>query len=81
LHRGRWYIRFRVWQPDGDGNWLARSEVSGDGTVSNTAFVLASLPTADETDGAQVWCPDCRLNGIAGVEAFWRSSASRWTDS
>jgi hypothetical protein len=69
------------WQPDGHGNWHASSEVSGGGAVSNTAFTLASLPTANETDGAQVWCSDCRLNGIAGVEAFWHSSVSRWTDS
>ncbi|OAG73512.1 hypothetical protein A0J51_00980 [Gluconobacter japonicus] len=43
------------------------------------SFTLNSLPTADD-DGAQVWCSDCKLNGITGVAAYWHASASKWTD-
>lgn len=46
--------------------------------VSSTS--LNSLG-AGTIDGQQRWCSNCKLNGITGVEAYWHSSASKWTDS
>lgn len=51
------------------------------GTSSDQGYSLSSLPTANIADGAHAWCSDCKLNGISGVEAYWHSSANKWTDS
>ncbi|GLP91925.1 hypothetical protein [Gluconobacter frateurii] len=44
------------------------------------SFTLNSLPTADD-DGAQVWCSDCKVNGVVGVPVWWHASVSGWRDS
>lgn len=58
--------------------------ISGDLEVSkqsiNGAYSLKSLPLRGFRDGAHVWCTDCRLNGIRGVEVFWHSSVGKWLD-
>ncbi|MEE8663521.1 MAG: hypothetical protein SOH81_08070 [Acetobacter sp.] len=69
------------WHADGHGNWSATQAVAGGGSIKAASYAMASLPTAGESDGAQLWCSDCKLNGITGVEAYWHSSASKWTDS
>ncbi|UMM09478.1 hypothetical protein MKW11_05290 [Gluconobacter frateurii] len=69
-----------------DANTILESlKVTGD-TVTNGrlnvgTYNLDSLPSSGSTDGAQVWCADCKLNGISGVLAYWHASASKWTDS
>lgn len=50
------------------------------GSLNVGAYSLATLPT-NSNDGAQLWCSDCKLKGITGVEAYWHASASKWTDS
>ncbi|MBR0559485.1 hypothetical protein [Neokomagataea anthophila] len=53
------------------------------GSTSDQSYDLASLPTNGPqiVDGAHVWCVDCRLNGISGVEVYWHANAGKWTDS
>ncbi|MDI6652176.1 hypothetical protein QMA67_04350 [Gluconobacter japonicus] len=49
-------------------------------TIETATYTLNSLPSASH-DGEHAWCSDCQLNGIIGVEAYWHTSASKWTDS
>nr|WP_294915330.1 hypothetical protein [uncultured Neokomagataea sp.] len=53
------------------------------GSTSDQPYMLAELPISapQAIDGAHVWCSDCRLNGITGVEAYWHMSVGKWTDS
>lgn len=51
------------------------------GRLSVGSYSLASLPNDGSSDGAQIWCSDCKLNGISGVCAYWHASLSKWTDS
>ncbi|MBS1028325.1 hypothetical protein [Gluconobacter albidus] len=32
-------------------------------------------------DGTQMWCSDCKLNGVTGVAAFYHANGTKWTDS
>lgn len=75
-----------AWHPDGHGNWYASDETgdggtAGGGAVRQASYTLASLPTTNETDGNHLWCSDCKLNNITGVEVYWHASAAKWTDS
>ena len=49
------------------------------GQITTGSYALSSLPTG-MADGSHVWCNSCVLNGIKGVEAYWHSSANKWTD-
>ncbi|KXV21351.1 hypothetical protein AD935_07970 [Gluconobacter japonicus] len=49
-------------------------------TIETETYTLNSLPSASY-DGEHAWCSDCQLNGITGVEAYWHTSVSKWTDS
>ncbi|MFT8807905.1 hypothetical protein [Gluconobacter sp.] len=66
---------------DGHGNWNTTTDTSGGGAIRQASYTLASLPTANETDGNHLWCSDCKLNSITGVEVYWHASAAKWTDS
>ncbi|EHH67500.1 hypothetical protein GMO_24950 [Gluconobacter morbifer G707] len=65
---------------DGHGNWNTTTDTVGGGSLKEASYTLATLPTTNEQDGSHLWCSDCTLNGISGVEAYWHSS-SKWTDS
>ena len=71
---------------DGNANLIVHAANGGTSIVSaghmveTTTYTLESLPKASQ-DGEHVWCSDCKLNGIKGVEAYWHLSASKWTDS
>lgn len=66
--------------PDGHGNWSTTTDTTNGGAFRDAAYTLASLPTANETDGNHLWCSDCKLNSITGVEVYWHASAAKWTD-
>ena len=51
------------------------------GGIKAATYTLANLPTTVSSDGTQVWCSDCTLNGVTGVAAYWHATASKWTDS
>lgn len=50
------------------------------GSVATGSYTLANLPTGSQ-DGEHVWCSDCTLNSVTGVEVYWHSSTSKWLDS
>ncbi|MFT8480689.1 hypothetical protein [Gluconobacter oxydans] len=66
---------------DGHGNWSTTTDTANGGAIRQASYTLASLPTANETDGNHLWCSDCKLNSITGVEVYWHASAAKWTDS
>ncbi|MQR98639.1 hypothetical protein [Gluconobacter aidae] len=66
---------------DGHGNWNTTTDTADGGAFRQASYTLASLPTANETDGNHLWCSDCKLNSITGVEVYWHASAAKWTDS
>lgn len=71
---------------DGYANMTVHAANGGTSTIAagrvldTTTYTLAAMPGA-QYDGEHAWCSDCKLNGITGVEAYWHSSVSKWTDS
>nr|WP_294914200.1 hypothetical protein [uncultured Neokomagataea sp.] len=51
------------------------------GTTSDQPYALHDLPNTGVSDGAHAWCADCKLNGVAGVAAYWHAYANKWTDA
>lgn len=70
-----------LWIADGHGNWIAGSKVATGGAVAEASYTFATLPTNAMPDGAHVWCADCRLNGVTGVEAYWHTQGNVWTNA
>ncbi|MXV44404.1 hypothetical protein GS501_04995 [Saccharibacter sp. 17.LH.SD] len=66
---------------DGNGNWSTTVNTPGGGALAQASYVLAWLPTANETDGAHLWCSDCVVNHVQGAEVYWHAHAGLWTDS
>ncbi|GBR67882.1 hypothetical protein [Gluconobacter kanchanaburiensis] len=66
---------------DGHGNWNTTTDTATGGAMRQASYTLAALPTKNETDGNHLWCSDCKLNNISGVEVYWHASAAEWTDS
>ncbi|ATJ90744.1 hypothetical protein HK16_18490 [Acetobacter senegalensis] len=56
------------------GNLTAR------GQIASQSASLSSLP-AGLTDGAEIWCQDCVVNGIKGAKLYWHTAAARWYDA
>lgn len=48
--------------------------------IADGSFTFNALPKSHLLDGQHVWCSDCKLNGVKGVEVFWHSINSEWTD-
>ena len=67
---------------DSSGNFtIVQGSPNVGGGIKAATYTLSALPTSVASDGTQVWCSDCTLNGITGVAAYWHASASKWTDS
>lgn len=65
--------------PDGHGNWTTVAATAGGGSLAIAGYTMATLPTSNEADGAQLYCTDCVLNSVVGAQVIWHSSASKWT--
>ena len=65
------------------------ASLSVTGTLSaNAETTPGSMSTSDlnnvyrpAQDGTQMWCSDCKLNGVTGVAAFYHANGTKWTDS
>ncbi|GBR15634.1 hypothetical protein [Gluconobacter frateurii] len=69
------------WTADNSGNFIAvQGAPNTGGGFKAATYTLSALPASVASDGTQVWCSDCKLNGITGVAAYWHASASKWTD-
>jgi len=67
---------------DSSGNFIAvQGAPNVGGGIKAATYTLSALPASVTSDGTEVWCSDCKLNGITGVAAYWHASASKWTDS
>jgi len=66
---------------DKGGNFTVVQGASNTGGGLKTAsYVLADLPTTVASDGTQVWCSDCKVNGAVGTPVWWHTSVSGWRD-
>lgn len=54
---------------------------SNGASPSMPKYLLSNIPMNNINDGQQVWCSDCQINGIVGVEAYWHAASAKWTDS
>lgn len=59
---------------------LNKGVVTNNATVTDANIPLGSLPSSGP-DGSHLWCVDCKVNGIVGVEAYYHASINKWTDS
>ncbi|MEE8657745.1 hypothetical protein DOFOFD_01785 [Acetobacteraceae bacterium EV16P] len=59
---------------------LTQKDSRSGGGLAPASYSLSSLPRSGPTDGVRVWCSDCLLNGIRGVNAYWHSANQHWTD-
>lgn len=65
------------------------ASLSVTGTLSaNAGTTPGSMSASDlnnvyrpAQDGTQMWCSDCKLNGVTGVAAFYHANGTKWTDS
>ncbi|KXV51697.1 hypothetical protein AD945_00025, partial [Gluconobacter albidus] len=66
-----------------NANLGVTGSLSAETGVASGGMTLTTLNNVyrPAQDGTQMWCSDCKLNGVTGVAAFYHANGTKWTDS